>query len=921
MPNFLRTPTFIVGLGGIGQKVTFLLADRFHNSRWGGVPPTVRIRAIDTAPPETYEIPISRHRHFTQLGQFDADEVIENLNSFPEIQKWWHYKLTAGFISDGAHAERSVGRLILFRDMAKLYSILRADFEAPLDVSLQDHLSEAGLGTVTKQPRVYLVGSLAGGTCSGMLIDMAFLIRMFLRESGYDPGGINLTAILGLPSVIEVASKDRTTSMARKRRLNSYGAIREIDFLLGGWSDSFKLDYPEPVHTFHPFPPLFNQIYFFSATKMGGYQFKQQMGILSRVSHFIFGQVGSETGDVVRWIHDNPAFNPDSERTLSDGLKAIYGAFGVEWLEVPHQHLLRSWCREHAQRLGKLIVEFEWGQEPRENLNQKFRELLITELQGYRRALDLVQLKTDGILNAPELSPLNHHLNAILEAKKKSDLGTALRELELALPSLLGPVRSAVSVTLEQSLEDDWLLTSIQDLIKDRGFRMGGSRRVLEEAATQLRTLSQPIGEMIEKIEDIVKVSSSLLGKVDNGLAMDWAKRRVYQSVLQVIRERLGHRSDRLAARMAACAEGITRLREQISDAVEIIKNITVKVAMAPKDTWLLNPEDIQRMIQDNPDEVARRGADEIANALSDELTLAALLSHDVVGLNKNLHYWIQAAMEKAIKSRINRPSGSIELIKQRMTRCEPMARIIATGAEVKNIMRREGDSVSLKIVLTGLEEQDRQALDKWAEQENEGQATQAYQVFSTGEDLRDDVVNLALGWPLWLFNEIKSLDQPFEEEKRSNNKAYQHAFILDKQIPGIRDHEVKPMGEQDAGQWFGIALALKDLDIKGSTVVFNEERFPYGGEVDENDIGKGIAEAFKRFRQKGMSWEYMKFIKAAKKTEGPQFRQRLEEGLEERQKRLEQARELKHISDDIYKSLSGWYQLAREYAQRIVSL
>ncbi len=64
----LTTPTFIIGLGGIGQKVTFLLADRFHNSRWGGVPPTIRLRAIDTAPEEKYEIPISRYRHFTQVG-------------------------------------------------------------------------------------------------------------------------------------------------------------------------------------------------------------------------------------------------------------------------------------------------------------------------------------------------------------------------------------------------------------------------------------------------------------------------------------------------------------------------------------------------------------------------------------------------------------------------------------------------------------------------------------------------------------------------------------------------------------------------------------------------------------------------------------------------------------------------------------
>ena len=245
MSNMLTTPTFIFGLGGIGQIVTALIADRFHKSRWNFVPPTVRIRALDSAPVLGGDIPISRDRHFTQTKEFSADEVIQNLDLHPEIKKWWDYRLTPGYISLGAGAKRPVGRLCFFVDFEKLHQVLNDDFKVPLADELQRRLIDAGLEKVKKHPQVYLIGSLAGGTCSGMVIDMAFLVRQMLEKLGYESGGINITAILALQSVIEVAAKDEMTNAAKGRRLNSYGAIQEIDYLMGGWTQEMKVDYPD----------------------------------------------------------------------------------------------------------------------------------------------------------------------------------------------------------------------------------------------------------------------------------------------------------------------------------------------------------------------------------------------------------------------------------------------------------------------------------------------------------------------------------------------------------------------------------------------------------------------------------------------------------------------------------------------------
>lgn len=270
MPDFVTTPTFVIGLGGIGQQITFLLANRFENSRWDGVPATIRIRSFDTAPEESYEIPIPQYRRFTRLGQFDGDQVIQNLSLYAQIQEWWDYQYTIGFIGEGAKSERPVGRLVFFRNVDRIYQTLDDDFKAPLADELQRRFIQNGLEQVSRRPLVYIIGSLAGGTCSGMLIDTAIVARWLLRQLGYESGGINITAVLGLESVINVATQNPHDQFANRRRLNVNAALREIDFLQG-WQENFSISYPPPLFNLEPAPPLFNQIYLFTSRRMGGF--------------------------------------------------------------------------------------------------------------------------------------------------------------------------------------------------------------------------------------------------------------------------------------------------------------------------------------------------------------------------------------------------------------------------------------------------------------------------------------------------------------------------------------------------------------------------------------------------------------------------------------------------------------------------
>jgi hypothetical protein len=78
---------------------------------------------------------------------------------------------------------------------------------------------QTGLGLRSNRPRVYVVCGLAGGTGSGMFLDLAYAVRTLLRQMGYDQPDV--VALLLLPAVD--ASRTRTLALG-----NAYAALSEL---------------------------------------------------------------------------------------------------------------------------------------------------------------------------------------------------------------------------------------------------------------------------------------------------------------------------------------------------------------------------------------------------------------------------------------------------------------------------------------------------------------------------------------------------------------------------------------------------------------------------------------------------------------------------------------------------------------------
>src|SRR5262249_3486470 len=112
------------------------------------------------------------------------------------------------------HGVRGLGRLAL-RDS---YPVVRTRVRTNLGAFTRpDPVVEADqrtkLGTRRGSPRVYLVGSMEGGTGSGILIDLAYLVRRELRDLGL--GSDHLVGLLGVPDLATDVADSPAVANAR----------------------------------------------------------------------------------------------------------------------------------------------------------------------------------------------------------------------------------------------------------------------------------------------------------------------------------------------------------------------------------------------------------------------------------------------------------------------------------------------------------------------------------------------------------------------------------------------------------------------------------------------------------------------------------------------------------------------------------
>ncbi len=191
----MTRPAIVIGLGGTGQWVLTFLKKELLEIGGGKMPEGVKLLAFDTTSRTTARAGQGSKRETKDDIRAGAVELIEGKEFIPigdnvsqlasEISSGKHSHLqwfpaksflsklpSAAFTTkEGSGQIRQMGRISVFRDLSamnksEILSRLRSAME-----ELKNKVSR------DVQMEVIIVGSLAGGTGAGMLVDMALLVR------------------------------------------------------------------------------------------------------------------------------------------------------------------------------------------------------------------------------------------------------------------------------------------------------------------------------------------------------------------------------------------------------------------------------------------------------------------------------------------------------------------------------------------------------------------------------------------------------------------------------------------------------------------------------------------------------------------------------------------------------------------------
>lgn len=229
------TRTLFVGLGGTGVKA-ILRAKQCFMDAYGEIPPMVGFLAIDTDKSIKNQKLTSRKGEDVQLGSTEicfcpiqgnpTDIYTQNLSQFS-----WLPKKNTAFLqrlkNEGAGQIRTNGRFLARYNATTISEHLTSKVTEigaplPLDCRFTYDVDSFGLQYPTN---INIVGSIAGGTGAGLMIDVINLASMTMKSTGL---AYRIFPWMVLPDVFRHMAPGVASQNVYA---NAYGVLREMDYL------------------------------------------------------------------------------------------------------------------------------------------------------------------------------------------------------------------------------------------------------------------------------------------------------------------------------------------------------------------------------------------------------------------------------------------------------------------------------------------------------------------------------------------------------------------------------------------------------------------------------------------------------------------------------------------------------------------
>ncbi|MBW4671797.1 MAG: zinc-ribbon domain-containing protein [Cyanomargarita calcarea GSE-NOS-MK-12-04C] len=364
-------PTVIVGVGGTGVEALSRVR-RLVEETYGSLKnfPIISFLTIDTD--KDYKVnnpgaagsPLQDHeKHWASVSGKEVNDIMSNTSKYPWIESWFPKELerNIGALEAGAGQIRACGRFAFFYN----YHKIKARFqEACSRVKGHENLmlSKYDTRVSTSGLNVFVVGSLSGGTGSGMLIDLGYCIRNWLKGQGSPL----ITSIVPMPNAFA------SINVGDRILANGYAALMELSY----FSD-YRTEYVAQYSTAlldevrSKLPPF--DFTYLVGTKNGESEFSLDQ-IREMIAQNIFLDLTSDFAPHKRSIRDNIKGAWAQADPGGRGYPKNFMSFGLSTIEIPMAQIRASL----SNRLGMDFIN--WWMNESTPLPPNVLDLVQTEI-------------------------------------------------------------------------------------------------------------------------------------------------------------------------------------------------------------------------------------------------------------------------------------------------------------------------------------------------------------------------------------------------------------------------------------------------------------------------------------------------------------------------------------------------------------